>query len=170
MAPSVKTFLAMLHRAERAIVILAFCGMVSVVFADVLARELTGVGLPWARQVGVYFNIFVVLFGIGLASASASHLRPRFADGWLPARWEPQVGFLTEAVFAMFCLCFAIVSLGVVIESVQLDERSEIIRMPIWPVQAMIPMVFLIAAIRHAIYASVPSLRPMPPATSQADG
>lgn len=152
--------LALLQRAEKIIVVVAFAGMVAVVFADVLAREVTGVGLPWARQVGVYFNIVVVLFGIGLASAAASHLRPRFADGWLPARWERQVSLLAEALFALFCLIFALVALGVVSESVALDERSEILRLPVWPVQSLIPLVFLLAALRHGIYALRPELRP----------
>lgn len=161
--------LALLQRAEKGIVVLAFAGMVAVVFADVLARELTGVGLPWARQAGVYFNIFVVLFGIGLASAAGSHLRPRFADGWLPARWEPQVSFLAEALFALFCLAFALVSLTVVTESAALDERSELLRLPVWPVQAVIPLVFLIAALRHGIYAWRPALRPPPPSAGSTE-
>lgn len=161
--------LALLQRAERGVVVLAFTGMVAVVFADVLARELTGVGLPWARQAGVYFNILVVLFGIGLASASGSHLRPRFADGWLPARWERQISFIAEALFAGFCLAFALISLGVVTESAALDERSEILRLPVWPVQAMIPLVFLIAALRHGIYALRPALRPPLPSAGAAE-
>lgn len=157
--------LDLLYRLERAIVVVAFAGMVAVVFADVLAREVTGVGLPWARQVGVYFNIFVVMFGIGLASASGSHLRPRFADNWLPARWEPQLAFLQHALFALFCIAFAVVAADMVLTSIRLDERSEILRLPVWPIQAVIPIVFVIAALRHSIYALRPALRPVPPAT-----
>lgn len=155
-----KDLLAALHRVERTIVIVAFSGMVGVVFADVLAREVTGIGLPWARQVGVYFNIVVVMFGIGLASAAGSHLRPRFADGWLPARWEFQLAFLQHALFALFCVGFAAVATDMVITSVRLDERSEILRLPVWPIQAVIPLVFGIAALRHGIYAVRPELRP----------
>lgn len=162
-----KRLLASLHRAERAIVILAFAGMVGVVFADVLAREVTGVGLPWARQVGVYFNIAVVMFGIGLASASGSHLRPRFADNWLPSSWEPALAFVQHALFALFCLAFAAVAADMVLTSYRLDERSEILRLPVWPIQAVIPLVFLIAALRHGIYAARPELRPAPPVSGE---
>lgn len=159
-----------LHRVERAIVVVAFVGMAGVVFADVAARELTGVGLPWARQVGVYFNIFVVLFGIGLASASGSHLRPRFADHWLPARWEPQLAFLQHALFALFCVAFAVVAADMVVTTYRLDERSEILRLPVWPIQSVIPLVFLIAALRHGIYALRPALRPKAPDTAGSEG
>ncbi|MEJ2601717.1 MAG: TRAP transporter small permease [Gammaproteobacteria bacterium] len=162
--------LAVLSRFERAIVLVAFVGMVGVVFADVAARELTGVGLPWARQAGVYFNIFVVLFGIGLASASGSHLRPRFADHWLPARWERQLAFLQHALFALFCIGFAVVAADMVVTTYRLDERSEILRLPVWPIQSVIPLVFLIAAVRHGVYALRPSLRPLPPSAGQGEG
>lgn len=165
-----KRLLESLQRAERTIVIAAFVGMVGVVFADVLAREVTGIGLPWARQVGVYFNIAVVMFGIGLASASGSHLRPRFADAWLPSRWEPGLAFLQHALFALFCLAFAVVAADMVFTSFRLDERSEILRLPVWPIQAVIPLVFLIAALRHGIYAARPALRPSPPTAGAGEG
>jgi TRAP-type C4-dicarboxylate transport system permease small subunit len=164
-----KGLLDSLQRAERTIVILAFCGMVGVVFADVLAREVSGIGLPWARHVGVYFNIVVVMVGIGLASASGSHLRPRFADGWLPSRWEPQLACLQHALFALFCIAFALVATDMVATSFRLDERSEILRLPVWPIQAVIPLVFLIAALRHGIYALRPDLRPAPPAAGTGE-
>lgn len=164
-----KALLEWLHRAERTVVIIAFAGMVAVVFADVLAREVTGIGLPWARQVGVYFNIVVVMFGIGLASASGSHLRPRFADNWLPSRWEPGLSFVQHALFALFCLAFAAVAGDMVASSVRLDERSEILRLPVWPIQAVIPLVFLIAALRHGIYALRRDLRPAPPSAGTGE-
>lgn len=83
-----RTLLEWLHRAEQLITFAAFLVMIVVVFADVVSREVTGTGLHWARQAGVYANIFVVMFGIGIASAEGAHLRPRFADNWLPAQWK----------------------------------------------------------------------------------
>lgn len=164
-----KDLLEMLHRVERAIVIVAFAGMVGIVFADVAAREITGVGLPWARQLGIYFNIAVVMVGIGLASASGSHLRPRFADNWLPMRWERQVSFLQHALFALFCIGFALVAADMVWTSLILDERSEVLRLPVWPIQAVIPLVFLVAGLRHMIYALRPGLRPRPPSAGSEE-
>ena len=81
-----QTALKRLVKAEKWISFVAFTLLITVIFADVVSRELTGSGMHWARQVGVYANIFIVMAGFGLASASGQHLRPRFADGWLPAR------------------------------------------------------------------------------------
>ncbi len=156
-------FLARLHLTEKAITFTAFSVMVVVVFADVLIRELTGSGLHWARQVGVYANIFVVMIGFGLASADGAHLRPRFADSWLPARWERFMPHVQEGLMALFCLGFTIAAVFVVVETWQLAERSVILRVVVWPVQAVIPLAFVLATIRHALYAIWPSLRPSPP-------
>jgi len=161
--------LAGLASAERVISLAAFVLLIAVVFIDVLYRELTGTGLHWARQAGVYANLVVVLFGFGLASAGGTHLRPRFADHWLPATWTPAVIRLQEALMSGFCLGLGLVGITVVAETIALDERSPVLGNPIWPFQALIPLVLLVAALRHALYAAQPSLRP-PDASAYAAG
>ncbi len=152
--------LGRIGRVERMLSFTAFLVLIAVVFADVASRELTGTGLHWARQAGVYANLFVVMFGIGIASAHGAHLRPRFADRWLPARWEPLLVRAQEGLMALFCLAFALVAAGVVMDSYALLERSVVLRVPVWPFQAVIPVVFLIAAFRHGAYAVFSALRP----------
>lgn len=161
--PKIGRFLEGLRASERVITFVAFCVLIAIVFADVAFRELTGSGLHWARQVGVYANIFVVMLGFGLASAEAAHLRPRFADGWIPARLERFMPHVQEGLMALFCLAVSGVALAVVIETFQLQERSVVLRMLVWPVQAVIPLAFLIAAVRHGCYAVWPALAPTPP-------
>jgi TRAP-type C4-dicarboxylate transport system permease small subunit len=156
-----RKLLAWVARAERFLSFAAFMVLIAVVFADVVSRELTGTGLHWARQAGVYANLFVVMFGIGVASAHGAHLRPRFADRWLPGEWEPALVRIQEGLMAVFCLGFAAVALWVVMESYALGERSVALRIAIWPFQAIIPLVFLIAAFRHGAYAAYSSLRPI---------
>lgn len=147
-------------RLERAITFVAFLLLIGVIFGDVVMRELTGSGLHWARQAGVYANLFVVMFGIGVASASGAHLRPRFADGWLPARFEPVLIRLQDGLMACFCLCFAVIAGAVVMDSYGLAERSVVLRIVIWPFQAVVPLVFVIATMRHGLFAILPELRP----------
>ena len=158
--PSAETALAQLVKAERWISCIAFAVLITVIFADVVSRELTGSGMHWARQVGVYANIFIVMAGFGLASAGGEHLRPRFADGWLPASWNPVLIRLQESLMALFCLAFAVVAVEVVTETFNIQERSVVLRVVVWPFQAVIPIAFAVATLRHAIYALHPQLRP----------
>jgi len=155
--------LGRIEKIEKMITFIAFVILIAVMFADVVSREISGTGLHWARQAGVYANIFVILFGIGVASATNAHLRPRFADHWLPDAWEPAIVRLQEFFMSLFCLVFALIAVGVVSESYTLQERSSVLRTVVWPVQTIIPVVFLLATFRHCIYGCFPSIRPPEP-------
>lgn len=152
--------LAGLYQLERAIACGAFGVLVVVIFGDVLIRTIWGSGLYWARQIGVYSNVIVVMFGIGLASASNSHLRPRFADNWLPKSWAPFLAHFGEVLMALFCLTFTVVAFDLVRETFQLDVRSVVLRIIVWPIQGVIPLVFALATLRHGMFALWPDLRP----------
>ncbi len=159
-AQSAARWLHLAGWAERQATFAAFMILVAVLFADVLSRELTGAGLLWARQLGVYANLVVAMLGLGVASASGAHFRPRFADDWLPARWEPWLVRLQEALMAAFCIGFALVAAIAVAETRALHERSSLPSWPVWPFQAVIPLAFLSAGVRHALLARWPRLRP----------
>jgi len=162
--------LGQIERFERAITFGCFLVLIAVVFADVVSREVIGTGLHWARQVGVYANLFVIMIGIGLASAAGAHLRPRFADSWLPARWSGVLDRLQDGVMALFCITFAVVATAMVYDGYLLSERSAILGIVIWPFQAVMPFVFLVATFRHGAYALYPGLRPVPAAGAAATG
>jgi len=149
-----------LHRAERLLTFLAFAVMAGAVFADVLIREFSGSGWLYATPIAVWANVVVVLLGIGLASQDGAHLRPRFADAWVPKSWDPIMRRVQEAVFAVFCLLFAILCWQVVAESMRLREYGSVLRILIWPIQAVMPIAFTLAALRHGLYACMPALRP----------
>jgi TRAP-type C4-dicarboxylate transport system permease small subunit len=152
--------LAALQHLEQIITAVAFAVLVVVLFIDVVSREFTGTGLTWSRQVGVYANLFLTLVGIGLASAGGTHLRPRFADSWLPPAWDHWLESLREAVMVMFFFGAMAVSLLAVAETRALDERVPLLGWPVWTFQLVLPVVFGIAAVRHACYARYTRLRP----------
>jgi TRAP-type C4-dicarboxylate transport system permease small subunit len=152
--------LAVVSRVERGMCVAAFVVVVGVLFADVVSRELTAAGLYWAPQVGVWANVIVVMAGFGLASAGGAHLRPRFADGWLPARWEPAVATLQHVVMALFCAAATALAARVVLESWRLGEVALDLFLPVWPIQLFIPVALGLATLRHGLYARYAELRP----------
>ena len=116
--------LNLLNRFEKGITFLAFAVLVLVMFTDVAVREITGTGLHWSRQLGVYANLFVVMFGLGVASSEGAHLRPKFADNWLPESWDPFLTRIQDAIMSLFCLLFAIVAFQVVVDLGSLGEAT----------------------------------------------
>ena len=156
-------FLQALGRIERVITTTAFVLLIATIFLDVFSREMTGVGLHWARQAGVYANIVVVMIGLGIASAGGNHLRPRFADNWLPASWNPVILRLQDGLMSVFCLFAGGAGAQLTWESIQLGERSALLPILIWPILLVIPLAFFLVGTRHAIYACRPALTPRDP-------
>jgi TRAP-type C4-dicarboxylate transport system permease small subunit len=157
---SAAKLLQRVRSAEQALALVAFLTLVVVVFADVVSRELTGAGLYWASQTGVWANVLVVMAGFGLASADGAHLRPRFTDGWLPESWAAVLQTLQHVVMALFCAAIGLLAARVTYGSWQLGEVSIELYLPVWPVQIFLPAAFFIAGLRHVLYALYPGLRP----------
>lgn len=149
-----------LQKLEKLLGATAFGVLVIVVFADVVSRELTGAGLYWASQVGVWANVLIVMAGFGLASADGAHLRPRFADNWLPHSWASGLLTLQHGCMALFCGLIGTLAARVVAGSWEIGEVSIDLYLPVWPVQLFLPITFFAAALRHGLYAVFPALRP----------
>lgn len=155
-------FLKGLGWLERTVILVSFAVMAGALMADVLSREILGRGIFGAPQVGVFAMIVMSFFGIGLASASGGHLRPRFADRLVPRAWDSFMDRLAEFLFALFCAGFGVIAVLVVRESFDLGDVAPVLRWPIGPFQAVIAAAFFIAAIRHALYGFYPALKPLP--------
>ncbi len=149
-----------LYRFEKAVALLAFAVMTLVIIADVMSRKMIGQGIAGAPRIAVYAMIIAALISFGLASHSGRHLRPRFADNWLPEKWDGMVIRLQESLMSVFCLTFAITAMLVVYDTYQLQETSRMLRIAIWPMQTVMPLAFVIGAVRHGLYALYPDIRP----------
>jgi TRAP-type C4-dicarboxylate transport system permease small subunit len=101
--------------------------------------------------------------GIGIATATASHLVPRVGFGWIPASWEPWFNRLADAITGLFLVGVAYYAWVFVASSMATDLRAPVLDWPVWPIQLAIPIGFLSAAGRYLMYAAWPSIRPLPP-------
>ena len=157
-----KTFLNRLRIFEQFLCFSAFMVMAGALVYDVLKREITGSGAFGAPQVGVIGMIIVSYIGIGLASASGSHYRPRFADKVLPARFDGVLNRLSEFGFALFCAFISVIATLVSLESFELKDVAPVLRNPIWPVQMTLAIGFGFVALRHFLYGLFPEIKPAP--------
>ena len=140
---------------------LAFSLLALFISGDVLLRELTGNGISWSHQAGLYANLVVAMFGMGIAAAAGTHLRPRFADHWLPNAWQNTVQRLSYLLTALFLFGFAVLGVQLVGETIELAEIASVLRIPLWPMQALIPLGFSATALRYGCYALHPQLAPV---------
>lgn len=153
-------FLSAVTTFEKIIVVLMFLAMMAALSADVIGREIFAHGVFGSVKFAVYALILCAMAGFGLATASGSHLRPKFLDfvargkAEMPAR---RIGQLASAGILLFLAWGA---LNMVAFSRLIEERDLTLDWLVWPIQMILPVAFVISAMRHLIYAAAPVLMP----------
>ena len=153
-------FLNAIGTVERALCVAAFAVMSVALIADVVARELFSTGLVGAPQIGVVGMVAAAMFGMGVATDSGAHLRPRLFDRLVPEHLSDLIDRIANAVTALFFLGMGVLAVLVVGESFELGDRMAVLNWYIWPMQAMIAAAFLTNALRFAAFCADPSLKP----------
>jgi TRAP-type C4-dicarboxylate transport system permease small subunit len=171
---SVSRLLGLWHGAECLLAVLAFGFIAAVLIADVVGRELLGPlframeikasgGVYAAQKMSVYALVVGSFAGVGIATATGSHLLPRIGFKWVPEHWGPGMNRAADVLTGLFMCGVAWYGWVYVQSSMQSDLRMQAFSAPIWPVQLAIPLGFLSAGLRYFFYAAWPALRPLPP-------
>ena len=149
-----------LYLLEAGLATAAYAAVAGLLLADVLSREIAGEAIWGAQKLAVFGAIVAGFLGLVLSTASNSHLRPQFADGWFPRAWSPGVSRIGDILSGLLFIGFGIVALGYVEESIANKERAAVLFTPLWPVQVVLPYAFFSCALRHLSFAAFPGLKP----------
>ena len=171
----VRGFLEAWHRFECWIAVAAFGFIAAILVVDVIGREFIGpvfralgyplgaTGVPASQRLSVYALVVGSFCGIGIATATGSHLVPRVAFGWVPKAWGPSMDRLANLLTGVFLLAVAWYGVEFVLSSKATDLRAPILNWSVWPFQLAIPFGFASAALRYLLFALWPAARPIPP-------
>jgi TRAP-type C4-dicarboxylate transport system permease small subunit len=162
------------HRVECLIAVAAFGFIAVVLILDVAGRELLtplyklfgikgAAGVFAAQKMCVYALVIGSFCGVGVATATGSHLLPRLGFGWVSKDFAPTMDRLADLISGLFFVGVAYFGWVYVASSMQAGLRMQAFDMPIWPIQLAIPLGFLSAAVRYFLFAAWPALRPLPP-------
>ncbi len=172
---SVVTALLVWHRLECWLAVACFGLIAGLLLADVLGRELLGpllraigfepgpMGIFGSQKVSVYALVIGSFAGIGIATATGSHLVPRIGHPWVPSSWGPTMDRLADVVTGVVLVGVGWYGWVFVASSRMTDLRAPVLDWPVWPIQLAIPLGFLSAAARYFIYAGWPAAKPAPP-------
>jgi hypothetical protein len=69
---------------------------------------------------------------------------------------------VSDAVSALICIGLGLYAIEFVKSSYALGERGMAIPIKLWPIQIILPWMFLSSALRHLAFAAYPALRPEP--------
>ena len=171
---SVQAVLRAWHRIECWVAVAAFGFIAGILVLDVIGREFIGpvakalglplgsTGVPSSQRLSVYALVVGSFCGIGIATATGSHLVPRVAFGWIPARLGPTMN-RCRPLTGVFLIGVAWYGMEYVLSSHATDLRAPVLNWSVWPFQLAIPVGFASAAVRYLIYAAYPAARPIPP-------
>jgi len=127
---------------------------------DVASRELLNHSIYGIQRIAVFMVIATSYMGMGLAAGQNKHLRPRFADQWLPLAWRPAIARTSDLVSALLFLAMGIVCVELVYTTYQWQDQASMIKIPLWTIQWVMPYGFFSTAIRYGAFALRPDLKP----------
>lgn len=167
--------LAIWHRLECWLAVACFSFIAIILVLDVLGREFVGplfnflgidvgpTGIFASQRFAIYALVVGSFAGIGIATATGSHLVPRVGFGWVPVTWGPAMNRLADLLTGAFLLVVCYYGVEFVQSTYTADLRAPVLDWVVWPFQLAIPLGFLSAACRYFAYARWPALRPRPP-------
>jgi TRAP-type C4-dicarboxylate transport system permease small subunit len=173
--PGAARVLATWHRIECWVAVACFAFIAIILVMDVAGREFVGpvfrvlgidagpTGIFASQRFAIYALVVGSFAGIGIATATGSHLVPRVGFGWAPRSWGPWMDRIADAITGAFLTGVAYYGVLFVESTYTVDLRAPVLDWVVWPFQIAIPAGFLSAACRYFAYAAWPSLRPRPP-------
>lgn len=152
-----KPFLNALLRVEGIIAVTAYVVTCGLLLADVFAREFLNQSIWGAQKIAVFGAIVAGILGLTIAVGNHAHLRANFADRVLPWPWVDRAGDLVSAILFGGLCWFAITYVR---ESMEFNDKAEVIGIPLWPIQMVFPYAFGTAALRHLAFFLSPDVKP----------
>jgi TRAP-type C4-dicarboxylate transport system permease small subunit len=167
-------FLARWHQVECLVAVAAFGLIALLLMIDVLGREFVGpvfkwldisgaTGLPGAQKLSVFALVVGAYAGLGIATATNSHLVPRVAFSWIPAAWSDTMNRVADVVTGIVLVGIAYYGFVFVLASKGMSMRAPVLNWEVWPFQLAIPLGFVSAAVRNFAYAIWPDCKAPPP-------
>lgn len=144
---------------ESGLAVAAYVLTATILTADIVGRELFNYPIWGAHKLAVFGAIVAAVLGLSVAVSNNAHLRANVADRLLPFPWANRAGdFLSAALFAWLSW-YAWQWLG---ESITYKDRVEVINIPLWPFQLVLPYAFASAAVKHLAFALGLVYKPQP--------
>jgi TRAP-type C4-dicarboxylate transport system permease small subunit len=173
-----RSFAAGWHVVECWVAVAAFTFIAVILLLDVVGRELLGplvrlfglkaaTGIFASQKMSVYALVIGAFVGIGIATATGSHLVPRVLFGVVPPSYSLIVNRFADLLTGLFLVGVSYFGFVFVESSFATDLRAPVLNWPVWPFQLAIPLGFISAAMRYFLFALWPDLRPIPPAVQE---
>ncbi len=156
-----KRFFHLLYRFEATVAATAYVIVVLVMLIDIIGREFFDLSLMHSSKIALFSAIIAGMLGLGLATSSGTHIRPRVTDHLLPQVLQIPLQRLGDVLSAGLFLYAGYISFGLVRSSYEIGFLVPVVDWPLWWFQSIMPYAFCSNALRHASFALSPALKPV---------
>jgi TRAP-type C4-dicarboxylate transport system permease small subunit len=125
-------------------------GMVALVFLQVILRDFFHSGISWADVAGRHMVLWIAFLGAMLTTRSRQHLSIDLVSRLVPKRVRNVIRFFLDMVACVVCIFLMRAAITLVVEEHAMG--TEIFSgVPLWIIQLIIPIGFLVMALEYAL-------------------
>jgi TRAP-type C4-dicarboxylate transport system permease small subunit len=135
-------------KIEKVFLIIALSVMTLVVFFDFVLREFFDSGFIWAKELAAFLMIWVGFVGASYATKQNKHLVVGIPEKLFPKKVLPYVSHFVNLFIFMVTIFLAYLGFIYVAETKEFGETSLVLGIPLWIVQAVIPVSLVSIAVR----------------------
>lgn len=121
---------------------------VTLLFAQILSREILGYSITWSEELSVYLFVWFVFLGSSYAAKLSAHNRVTFHYRWLPAKLSTFLEILSDLSWIAFNGYFIYLSSDFVFNKMNLFWKSQTLGVPMKYIYLILPLAFTLMTIR----------------------
>jgi len=121
---------------------------VTILFAQIISRQLFGYSLSWSEELSVYMFVWFVFFGASYAAKLAAHNRVTFQYKLMPPKVATFLEFLSDVIWVAFNCYFVYLSYDFVFNKMNLFWKSQTLGIPMKYIYMVLPLAFSLMTIR----------------------
>lgn len=137
-----------LFAVEKVFLTTALSVMALTVFLDFALRDFFHSGIRWAKELSALLMIWVGFVGASVATREKRHLLVGATEKILSARWRKMLAVPTHLLAVAFCVFLAKLGFDYIAQTRKFAEHSDVLNLPLWIVQVVIPLSLLVMAAR----------------------
>ncbi|MBS3759602.1 MAG: TRAP transporter small permease subunit [Desulfobacterales bacterium] len=122
--------------------------MVFMVLAQILLRNLFHTGIPGADDLIRHLVLWIGLLGAAVATRSGAHVKIDVAARLLPDFWRRVSCVVTCLFSSVVCFILTWASANFVYIEYQVHDHTPFLNLPLWIMQVILPVGYLIIAVR----------------------
>jgi TRAP-type C4-dicarboxylate transport system permease small subunit len=136
------------EKLEKVISVAIILGIVLVVFAGTISRYLLNTPLYGVDRLGTYLMIWLGFIGFQIATSKIRHIEVEFVKSKVSERVKYMMNMFINLMAAVVIFIFAMLSYKYTTISMELQDKDQVLGIPMWWVIMIIPISFVISSVR----------------------